>query len=43
MINIGGQKVAPLEIENLLNLIPCVRDCACIGVPDPYNISGDVV
>lgn len=43
MINIGGQKVAPLEIENLLNLLPWVRDCACIGVPDPNNISGEVV
>jgi len=43
IINVGGQKVAPLEIENLLNLLPWVRDCACIGVQDSKNISGELV
>jgi len=43
ILNIGGQKVAPLEIEDLINLLPWVRDCACIGIPDPNGISGEVV
>jgi long-chain acyl-CoA synthetase len=42
-INIGGEKVAPGEMEALLMQHPEVADCACIGIPDPSGISGEVV
>ena len=43
IINIGGRKVAPLELEALLAEHPEVADCACVGIPDPAGISGEVV
>ena len=43
MINIGGKKVSPTEIENVINLIPSISECACIGVPDPNGITGEVI
>tara|TARA_B110000977_G_scaffold200824_1_gene292789 strand:- start:10614 stop:12098 length:1485 start_codon:yes stop_codon:yes gene_type:complete len=43
LINVGGRKVSPIEIENAINLIPSILDCACIGVPDPKGISGEVI
>lgn len=35
MINLGGLKVYPAEIEGILILHPQVADCAVIGVPEP--------
>ncbi len=35
LINTGGEKVSPLEIENAASEYPEVLDAACIGVPDP--------
>lgn len=43
LINIGGRKVAPGEIENILREHPAIADCACIGIPDPAGISGSVI
>ena len=43
LINVGGKKVAPTEIEEPLLHIPGIRDCACIGVPDSNGILGEVV
>lgn len=43
MINIGGLKVSPTEIEQALLAHPGVADCACVGVPDPQGVSGSVV
>jgi acyl-CoA synthetase (AMP-forming)/AMP-acid ligase II len=34
VINTGGNKVAPYEIENLASQIPFVKECVCISVPD---------
>ena len=34
IINTGGEKVSPLEIENIATEFPAVRDAACIGVAD---------
>jgi len=34
MINVGGRKVAPDEIEELLCQLAGVRDAGCVGTPD---------
>lgn len=43
MINVGGKKVAPMEIEDVLNIIPGIKESACIGIPDPDGVLGEVV
>jgi long-chain acyl-CoA synthetase len=43
LINIAGRKVAPEEIEFVLNQHPQVTDCACIGIPDPDQLKGETV
>lgn len=43
IINVGGKKVSPMEVEELLNKIPGIRESACIGIPDPDGILGEVV
>ena len=43
MINVGGKKVAPMEVEDMLNSIPGVKESACIGIPDPGLVLGEVV
>lgn len=43
MINVGGKKVAPMEVEDILNTIPGVKESACIGIPDPGLVLGEVV
>jgi len=34
MINVGGKKVSPLEVEEALKSIGGITEAACIGVPD---------
>lgn len=43
MINVGGKKVAPMEVEDILNTIPGIKESACIGIPDPDGVLGEVV
>jgi len=43
VINIGGRKVCPDEIEGFLNHIDFIVDSACVGVPDPLGISGEAI
>lgn len=43
MINVGGKKVAPMEVDEQILKIPDVIDCACVGVPDPGGVLGEVV
>jgi long-chain acyl-CoA synthetase len=43
LINVGGRKVAPAEIEAILGQYPAIADCACVGMPDPAGITGQVV
>lgn len=38
VINTGGEKVSPLEIENAALEYDGVQECACIGVRDPKEI-----
>lgn len=43
MINTGGYKVAPLEVESAIDACPGVGASACVGAPDPQRILGQVV
>lgn len=43
MINVGGKKVSPMEVEDILNTIPGIKESACIGIPDPGVVMGEVV
>ena len=43
IINVGGRKVSPAEVEEALRRHPAVLDCACTGIADPAGISGDAV
>ena len=42
-INVGGMKVAPVEVEELLARYPGIIEVACAGTPDPNGISGERV
>jgi len=35
MINVGGKKVSPVEVDLALAALPGVAEAACVGVPDP--------
>jgi len=35
LINRGGSKISPVEVERILMAHPAVRDAAVVGVPDP--------
>lgn len=41
VIRRGGEMISPDEIEGHIRKMPCVRDCAVVGVPDP--IMGDEI
>lgn len=43
LINVGGKKVAPTEVDEQILKVPGVVDCACVGVPDPDGVMGEVV
>ena len=43
LINVGGKKVSPIEVEEVLMKTDGIVDCACVGVPDPEKILGEVV
>jgi long-chain acyl-CoA synthetase len=43
MINVGGFKVLPDQIEGVLTEHPTVLGSVCIGLPDPRRITGQVV
>ncbi|HTF90343.1 MAG TPA: class I adenylate-forming enzyme family protein [Planctomycetota bacterium] len=43
MIKVGGFNVSPEEVERVLSEHPGIRECACVGVPDPRKIAGHVV
>ncbi len=42
IINVGGEKVSPIEVENIAQEFEQVRECACIGVKDPDDTLGFV-
>lgn len=43
LINVGGKKVSPLEVEDVLKEFSFIKDCACIGIDDPEGVLGEVV
>lgn len=43
LINVGGKKVSPIEVEELLKGLDFVEDCVCVGAEDPEGILGEVV
>ena len=43
LINVGGKKVSPIEVEEQLLKIDGIEDCACIGVADDEGVLGEVV
>ncbi len=42
IINVGGEKVSPVEVENVAQTSDKIRECACIGVEDPEGLLGQV-
>lgn len=42
IINVGGEKVSPVEVENIASEYEPVRECACIGADDPNGVLGQV-
>lgn len=42
IINVGGEKVSPLDVENVACEYKDIKECACIGVDDPDGILGQV-
>lgn len=43
LINVGGKKVSPIEIENKIKELDSELEPVCIGVTDPQGILGEVV
>lgn len=43
LINVGGKKVAPNEVDDQILKIDGVIDCACVGIKDPEGILGEIV
>ena len=43
LINVGGKKVSPVEVEDVIKSIEFIKDCACIAIPDPNGILGEAV
>lgn len=43
LINVGGKKVSPAEVEEVLKSFDFVKDCVCVPVPDINGILGEVV
>ena len=43
IINVGGLKVCPDEIEEFLQELDFIEDSACVGIPDPKGISGEMI
>lgn len=43
LINVGGKKVSPVEVEEVLKEFDFIEDCVCVGISDPQNILGEVV
>jgi long-chain acyl-CoA synthetase len=43
IVNVGGFKVFPEEVERVLARHPSVAEVACVGAPDPRGVAGSVL
>ena len=43
LINVGGKKVSPMEVEQVLFGLDYIKDCACVAIDDPAGVLGEVV
>lgn len=43
IINTGGKKVSPQEVEDAICTFPGITECACIGITDPGGILGEII
>lgn len=43
LINSGGKKISPQEVEDVLNQHPDITECACVGLPDEHGVLGEIV
>ncbi len=43
LINVGGRKVSPVEVDDQVNILPGILECACVGVSDPDNMTGEAI
>ena len=41
VINVGGYKISPVEVENMVLSFPQIKDCICISAPHP--ITGSIL
>jgi long-chain acyl-CoA synthetase len=42
IINVGGEKVSPIEVEDIASGYAGIKECACIGVDDPDDMLGQI-
>lgn len=42
IINVGGEKVSPVEVENIAGQYEFIKECACIGEMDPDGVLGQI-
>lgn len=42
IINVGGEKVSPVEVENVASEYGGIKECACIGVKDTEGVLGQI-
>lgn len=42
LINVGGEKISPIEVENIAGQYEGIRECACIGVEDTEGVMGQI-
>lgn len=43
LINVGGKKLSPEEVEKEIMKLGWFADCACVGIDDPNGVLGKVV
>lgn len=43
LINVGGKKLSPEEVEREIMQLGWFTDCACVGIADPKGVLGEVV
>lgn len=43
IINVGGKKLSPIEVESKIHEFDSLLESACVGVKDPEGVLGEVV